>query len=328
MRFKGRTIIEMNSGPGFLAERIMAQVEPAKYFALEPRDRFLNELSHRDSIHIPQDGYDWSTYDTIEQDLSDLHHTRTEINPNLVFIATPEPAQQEQLINQWLGAIGTGSWIQKYGRVCMYIFVTQNLRQKIMASTASPLRSRLTVLREGNCEVREILHTPFVREDNVDRTKVQWIEDFTDLPVNPTAVRGTPDIFFPVASLSLLEFKPFEHSAITAPLATYDFIAKTLLSNKSTPLNQQIRGIASGAYAILEKLSPEVRQKWPQDMTVHEINSIAVAFDQWPFKPKFIHNESFDDIRGAKELRGIIRAQIKSFKPLVQASDFTLKNRD
>lgn len=336
-RYQGQTIIEMNSGPGFLAEKIIEKVKPAHYIALEPRDRFSEELqriqdNNNDGASgttfdvIAADGYDWATLSNLESsgllNFEKLSHPRNELNPRLVFIATPDADQLEQLVNQWLGTLGTASWIQKYGRVCMYIFVTQPVRQKLMAGPASPLRSRITVVREGNCDIREILHTPFVRDmSRKDNHKMLWIEDFADLPSSKDAIRGTPDMFFPISSLSLLEIKPHEHSAITAPLGTYDFIAKTLLSNKSTPLYQQIRGIASGAFAILRELSPELVRKWPQDMTVAEINQIALAFDAWPFKPKYLHNESFDDIRGAKEMRNAIRSQSKSYKPTFSARE-------
>lgn len=323
--FAGKTILEMNPGPGLMAERILSIVKPARYIAIEFRKQYIDILKTLEGttqdgepidVRINQmDGFEWETFSKLEQDNTLdgalLQHGRHETNPNLVFIATAKTQQMDQLVNQWIDTVGTTSWLQKFGRVRMFLFVTRSIRQRLLAQPGSSLRTKGTFVREGTCDVREILHNPYIEENVPSINKTQWKQDFLDTAQSPDTLLCRPDRFHTPAALSLLEIIPYEKSKITAPWETFEFIAKALLMNKSTPLYQQIRSVASGAYAILEKLPHELRRKAPQDMTVQEIDQIALAFDAWPFKPRFLHTETWDttDFRSGRKFNKLVRSQ-------------------
>lgn len=320
----------MNPGPGLLAERILERVKPKLYLALEGRKPFLDVLetlksmptksSDTEVIVRYSDGFEWSSYSDLERDgtlnYEALKHDSSEINPNLVFIATAKSQNMEQLVAQWIDTMGTSSWLQKFGRVKMYLFVSRTIRQRLLASPGSNLRTKGTFVREGTCHVREISHSPFVL-NVIHEDRVQYQQDFEDLPQSTSSILATPDHYHPMTPLSLLEITPYEKTKITAPWETFEFIVKTLLMNKSTPLHQQIRTVASGAYVILKDLAPDLRKKWPQDMTIEEMDAISVAFDAWPFKPQFLHTEVSDMTDSRSRKYGhLIKSHAAMFRPM------------
>ncbi|CCG80734.1 RNA polymerase specificity factor [Taphrina deformans PYCC 5710] len=335
--FHDKIVLEMNPGPGFLAERILEVVKPRKYIALESREGFIAPLEELNS-HYPDtevivreaDGFEWSAFSDLEKQgilrHDELQHDRNEINPNFIFIATAKSPQMDQLIAQWLDTMGTSSWLQKFGRVRMYLFVTRPIRQRLLAQPGSVLRSKGTFVREGTCDVREILHNPYVLNE-LHEDRILYQEDFEDRAQSPDSITVRPDQYHPMCSLSLLEVNPYEKSKITAPWETFEFIVRTLLMNKSTPLYQQIRTVASGAYVLLSKLSPQLIKKWPQDMTIEDMNEISLAFDAWPFKPRFLNADVSEvtDSRTKKYGR-LIRQQSGSYRPTL--ADFDLPERD
>lgn len=329
-KYAGKTVLEMNAGPGLLAERIIEKVKPAKYIAMDYRKHFISSLQELEGTTdektpiemniLRKDGFDWQVYKDLETDgllnFDKLTHPRHEINPNLVFIATAPTHIMDQLVAQWIDTLGTTSWLQKFGRVRMYLFVTRPIRQRLLAQPGSTFRTKGTFVREATCEIREILHNPYVPDTSHEPIRQLWKQDFNDPAQGEDTITIRPDHFFPPAALSLIEVNPYETSRITAPWETFEFIAKALLMNKSTPLYQQIRSIASGAYVLLERIKPELRQKWPQDMTVDEFNDIAVAFTEWPFKPRFLHSEPFDASDASRKYGQLIRERVGNYKPV------------
>lgn len=305
--YAGKTIIEVSPGPGLFAEKLIEMVKPARYIALEPRSIFIPVLEslkaqpgreHNTEVHVrSSDGFNWSSYTDLENEklleIDKLQHPRDEINPNLVLIATAKAANMDQLVTQWIDTIGTSSWLQKYGRVRMYLFVNRPIRQRLLAQPGSPFRTKGTFIREATCDIKEILLVPYVQDKIHSSAREHWKQDFEDLPQSRDAIIARPDHYLPPTALSLLEINPHKELIITAAWDTFDFLTKNLLINKSTPLYQQIRTIASGAYALLESLRPELRAKKPQNMTVQDLNEISLAFDKWPFKPKYLYTETY-----------------------------------
>lgn len=115
-----------------------------------------------------------------------------------------------------------------------------------------------------------------------------------------------------MSSLSMIELTPFAQSKITAPWETFDYICKTLLIHRTTPLYRQMRQIAAGAYKILEDVSDELKLKKPTEMTAEDMNTIAEAFERWPFRPDVLQTEALDagDAKSGSELRQYYQKRI------------------
>ncbi|ORY85634.1 S-adenosyl-L-methionine-dependent methyltransferase [Protomyces lactucae-debilis] len=314
---KGKLVLEMNPGPGVLTEAVIRHMQPNRYICLEPRQTFhkyLTRLAPQMSAPsnfqiVKEDGYDWSTYKTLEQEAylprDQFSHPRDEVNPHFVFIASPAENAMDQLVAQWMETLGTHSWLQRYGRVRMLLLVNQSTRARMLASPGSSLRTRGTFVREAVCEVKEIIHTPWILNKEKKSLKSPWLQDFKDLPQTSASLVATPQDFFPMSNMSMVELTPFAKCKITAPWETFDYICKALLIHRTTPLYRQMRQIASGAYKILEDVSDELKLKTPAQMTVEEMNLVAEAFERWPFRPDVLQTEAPEpgDTRSGSELR-------------------------
>ncbi len=320
-RYKGKTILEMNPGPGEFSIRLANIVRPKNYIVLEPRPKFasrLEEIKRIVSEHsvnfqtVYKDGYEWTTFADLEvEGLLDasLIHPVTEVNPNLLFIASPHLEKMEQLVSQWMDTLGNRSWIQKYGRVKMLIFVSQALKARILGKMGNRIRGRLTIMCEGTSIVREILHNPWEKKGSGP-----WQINYKDEKAEG-AMEVSPSIFHPDAALSLLEFTPLKTPRITAPWATFEYVVRLLFINRSTALSKQVKMFSPGAWALLKDLPKEMHAKTPDQLTVEEIDTLAWVFERWPFRPRFLIDESYEekDRKSASDLRRFIRDQGESY---------------
>lgn len=331
-QYAGQDILEMLPGAGIFAQSLIEQIRPARYIALEPRAPFADELQTLSKqvqsrfdcslTHVRADGYYWDTYADLESSgllSSDRHsHPRHEVNPRLAFIASLPTNTMDQLVAQWLSTLSTQSWLQKYGRVRLYLFVSQAIRERFLAPPGSKARVKSTFLREATCDARVVLHNPWSRDEK--STRAPWREDYRDVPLSASQNGGlqpiviTPSSFTPEAGLSLIELTPFERPLVEAPFDTFDFIIRALLVSRTVPLHRQVRNVAPGAYAILRDLPDELCLRAPEDMTVADMDAIACAFEKWPFRPRFLHSGttegSADRKTSTSELMAWVRAHL------------------
>ncbi|BFZ56470.1 Mitochondrial transcription factor 1 [Savitreella phatthalungensis] len=312
------TIIEMNPGPGLLMQHIIEKIKPHRYVALETREQFTPALNlvreaakalDVDCRVLNLNGYLWDTYDELDRLRvvpydEVVYPQEAGVNTNICLIASIRDAELEQLLAQWLVTMATKSWIFSLGRVRLYAFVSPGVRQRWMAPVGSPARSRLTVIREGACDIREILHNPWQRLGR--SAKAVWQEDISDKPADPAVPRADPDCFINTSDLSLIELTPFATPGFTVPFESFDYVARNLFMNRTTALYKQVRSLASGAYTILRDLPDDLCLKTPSEMTFSDMNRIASAFHNWPFRPRYLHVEDTSTGENLVNLKSVI----------------------
>lgn len=160
------TIIDAYPGVGTWSAALNNEIKPKNHILMEPlvgAGKFWKNIikdSGSQSLKLfPEDPYRWSSFNTlIEQNLyKPESHPTTEIHPNILFTANLTHTQGEQLCAQYISCLLNRSWLQKYGRVRLLLWLRYSTLVKLLATPCSKRRHRIGVMTEASSESRLII---------------------------------------------------------------------------------------------------------------------------------------------------------------------------
>jgi 16S rRNA A1518/A1519 N6-dimethyltransferase RsmA/KsgA/DIM1 with predicted DNA glycosylase/AP lyase activity len=217
----------------------------------------------------------WDTYETLKAPEylgPNISKNWEHLHSKLIYTGTiPKSRQGELFIGQLYDCILQRMSMYQFGRVRMLLWVPKPFTGKIVA----PLGSK-------------------------ERCKLSFVADAC---ANTRVVESTADgDMFPSYEYDLIDIHPFEISKMTAPSDAFYYVVRHLMVTRRHKLTNAIGMLGPGADIILSRLkfdhNVEIR-----DMTVDQVNEVALRFDEWPLRPRVLHEDT--DIMDASRRRGM-----------------------
>lgn len=273
-------IIDAYPGFGVFSAALQEVIQPKKHLMLEPHIQYHNylQLLADPSINtlevLKSDPFRWTSFSELQDNglFAPQMHTREEVHPDILFVANLTMPQGDQLLTQYLNCVQNGSWLQRYGRVRMLLWVKPVIGRKFMLREEMVGRSRLSVQAEA-CTESQMLSTSSTYKGpaNNDAFEVFY-----------------PDILPPTSAFipQLLEVTPKQ----TMPdnLDAFDYVTRMLFILNTKPLRESLAILGPGA---LEQLGPKVEdilETPPRDLPMEQIYRVVQVFHEWPFKPDML----------------------------------------
>ncbi|KIJ49434.1 hypothetical protein M422DRAFT_246523 [Sphaerobolus stellatus SS14] len=286
-----KTIIEAYPGPGVLT-RALLELPPdiiGKIIVVEDVTLYsqkLKELAAYDSrvTVIDSNAISWDAYNLMESEGLLGKQRNWSDKPDLEFICQlPNTVHGEQFLSQMLRAIPHKTWLFKYGRIPLHLFMVESLFDKMRARPQELKRGKLSVIAEATADIQCTLPFPVLQPYD----KHFWPSTYGGSPTPAARKPGKPMV--------LATVKPKETQRILPNMADkWDFVLRHLFVLKTTELRKALPSMAPGAKALIPYLSgPDVPIEDQVDittpirnLTIQDWENIVKAFDRWPFAPK------------------------------------------
>ncbi|KAI9027573.1 ribosomal RNA adenine methyltransferase KsgA/Erm [Phycomyces nitens] len=241
-----------------------------RVYCLEPYAPYFKHLEElgsksEDSI-IPMklDGYEWEVYSKLKepQYLGGIETPDwSKINPNIFFTGTlPMTSRGEQLMAQLASCINNKMALYTMGRIEMAMWMPDILYTKLISPPGSSTRCKMSVVIEACADIKTVYSIP------------------------ETAV-------YPNTKYHLVHLVPFENSKINANWDVFEYVLKHLFVMQRQPLKKMVKTLGPGADIILKRLSFDPSILVGQ-MTIEQIDQVAVKFDQWPLRPRVLFEDA------------------------------------
>lgn len=190
----------MNPGMGLWSSKLHERLQPRQHTLLEPEEVYAETLKqfikdHRNSYHVPLDGYKWDTYNSL---FAAEHHAppfppdfpgfnvkkvnpEEGVNKNLLFVGYLGASDRgERLIAQFLNCCAAGTWVQSFGRVRFLVWVSDSTKERFLPRSIAA-RGRPAVIAEAVADIVEVAGSNIVRagkgyfrRPEVDETNLEY----------------------------------------------------------------------------------------------------------------------------------------------------------
>ncbi|CAG8754399.1 17954_t:CDS:2 [Cetraspora pellucida] len=269
------TVIEINSGLGFLTHALLNNTNVKRIIALEnDKDcvENLGQLAEESSgrlevIQAENNIVSRFASNKLEvictwlqkEKLADMQiYPWEEVHPSLVSIFhLPDKMSGDYLLNQIMQDFYNRSGFQAYGRVRTNLFMPAYLYEKNMAMLGEIKRCKQGVIMESLA--------------NIDILRVIPERAYTPKSINV-----------------LLSLTPQAQPKLKAQFDVFEYVLRHVLSKKSAPLCDTISTLGAGAESLIKNLSFD-SQILVKDISVEQFIELAQIFEQWPFRPVNLH---------------------------------------
>lgn len=287
--YKNATIIDCYPGAGVFSAAIFNSLKPKKHVMIEPLNSFTKYLDtlkagNKELEVVKLDPYRWATFSSLidEGTLKIEQQPLNQIHNQVLFTANLTQLQGEQLCAQYLNCVTNRSWIQRFGRIRMLMWVRATTAEKLLAKSGERFRHRISAQCESACDARVIFHT---RPDDSKKKKGTYPEQL----LNPMMTLEEGDINGVITNpLSLIELTPKEKQP--EYLDEFEYVLRTLFASRSLPLSESLGMLGPGAAEDLGVKLQDLLHKRTSDLDQNDFERIAKAFWEWPFKPTFLHD--------------------------------------
>lgn len=293
-------IVDVFSGSGLFSTMLNYELKPRNHIILEKEKNNVNVWNSRMEYlkthgnnkenfrFFELDGYDWKTY----KKLIDKYHVlspekqdRSKIHDQLLIVGNLSSSTNgESLLAQWIQCCAHQNWIQKYGRVRMFLFVRNASSLKFLSSSTFSKRNRAALKRDIYTESRLIAVS-----DSTDPNELSPGEAydpqvlFQDQPLVLHKASVAPTS----GDLSVIEIVP-RADLQNLDVHDVDYLCQVLMYKSHLATIDSLSIVAPGAAEDLSgKISKEILQKKPRNLTREEFLEIYDAYSTWAFKPPF-----------------------------------------
>lgn len=290
--YKNATIVDAYSGAGVFSAALHNEIKPQRHIILEPLKgyyKFLKTLESDTVTVEDSDPFRWGAFAALEEKgvLQPESQPYSQIHNGLIFVANLGHPQGEQLTAQYLNCITNRSWLEKYGRVRLLIWMRAKVAEKLLANAGEQNRHRMAVQRESCCDVRVVFHEPSIPKTGKSKSEApgypQLLQnpllDF-DLKRDLSAQSATP--------VTLVELTPKAEQVEN--LDEFEYVNKMLFISRSTPLRESLNTLGPGGSDDLAEPLKDLLHKVPTELTIDEFQRVVQAFVNWPFRPDFLHD--------------------------------------
>ncbi|KAI9227344.1 MAG: S-adenosyl-L-methionine-dependent methyltransferase [Piptocephalis tieghemiana] len=278
----GRIVIETHPGPGILT-RSLLKAGAQKILGVEPNEKYKKELANKDErvamvdhlVRYRISGQGSTVYNLPTQDKplmkgGVMFHTPMAGNRSLPWIKS-EPWSQPQH-----SAIITGIPDQSSrGQDAAALHLLQNIRERFNFHTYGRLEAVILLRRITSENLRA---EPGSRSRGMMAVTAECTVDVELLEQVPTSE------VYPPMEMDLVRITPHIHNPLKADLDMFLRCSRILLTRKTHPLAENIRYLGAGAEALLKDVSADPKTL-TRDLTLHQLDQIAYAFEHWVHRP-------------------------------------------
>ena len=173
----------MNPNLGIFSAALHERLQPKQHILLEPEGAYGDRMrefqkKYKNSWYVPLDGYNWDTYSSLfskdplpppwpdKFPRPDIRTTLSseDVNTDLLFVGhMGKSTKSQRLVAQFISCCGLGSWIQRYGRVRLLLWVTNSIRDRYLPwSIAAKTRPAATA--EAIIDITEVAASDEIRK--------------------------------------------------------------------------------------------------------------------------------------------------------------------
>ena len=173
----------MNPNLGIFSAALYERLQPKQHILLEPEGAYGDRMRefqkrYKNSWYVPLDGYNWGTYSELfskdplpppwpdKFPRLDIRTTLSseDVNPDLLFVGhMGKSTKCERLVAQFISCCALGSWIQRYGRVRLLLWVTNPIRDRYVPRSIAA-RARPAALAEAIINITEVATSDEIRQ--------------------------------------------------------------------------------------------------------------------------------------------------------------------
>lgn len=290
-------ILDMYCGTAVFSAALHNELKPAKHIMLEPFVSYRQWLAslvdaNPNLHHEREDPFRWSTFLQLEEKFGFRPETvpRSQVHDSLLFAGNLLHPQGEQLVTQYINCIANQSWIERFGRVRLLLWMRSSTAEKLVAGPGERFRHRISCQTESCCETRVVLHTkPAKLPSNYPEKLLNPLLPFNEFnhkkDLSGSSTVGQYDA-------SLVELTPKEHQV--KHIDEFDYVILKLFLLKSRPLSVCLNNLGPGASEDLGPQLQDIIHLSPQQLTLADLERITAAFVMWPFKPDTL-TDFYDD---------------------------------
>lgn len=275
------TVLDMYPGCSVFSAALNNAIKPKKYILMEYIRAYSRLMNKLESPHVyieRNDGYKWSVFKTLDKSgvLQVPTTDASVINPYLLYTGNLLHPQGEQLVAQYLNCILNQSWILRYGRVRLLLWMRPKTAEKILAPVKATTRSRISLLRDTIADFRLVAYVP---EDEGGLQHIKPMIDASEfVPKQDFAAR--------LKGFALVELTP--NATRVQNVDDFEYVIKTLMIKRRHPVKECLDYLGPGAAHDLGSSFPELLDTTPSELTVEQAMKITNAFSLWPFKPRLL----------------------------------------
>ncbi|KAK9455281.1 S-adenosyl-L-methionine-dependent methyltransferase [Dipodascopsis uninucleata] len=276
-------IIDCYPGCGVWSRALNQVSKPKTHLCLEQLSNYgdWNRSFNADTNMklIPVDPYKWKVYQSLLAYKSVtpplLGHEK--IHDSLLYTANLTTQQGPQLLSQFMTCVANRSWLQKFGRVRMLLWVREPIAARLLATKEETHRSRMTMLCELFTDVNPI--AAFKDEEGYIAPSTKRFEK--------TPVLFEEDDLYTKKPIVLLDIvpKPKRDWEDEISPQIMEYILRNLYISPRVPLRQSINVLGPGASEHLAPIVGDLYDITPHDLDADDVVRLARAFRDWPFKP-------------------------------------------
>lgn len=292
-------IVDIFPGTGLFSSMVNYELKPKNHVVLEKerdnvsiwksRLKLLEENGNKENFRFcNMDGYDWETYTSIIKDqkiISPVVQDRSKVHDELLILANlTAPSSGEPVLAQWIQCCAYQNWLQKYGRVRMFIFVRHASSLKFLASSTFLKRNRAALKRDIYTESSLLALSDIVEENQASPGEgfdPSLLFEQQPLVFHNGAVAPTP------GDLSMIEIVP-RKELDDLNIFDVDYLCQSLMYKSHMTIKECLSMVAPGASeALSDKIPPEILRKKPRQLSREEFLQIYKVYTVWPFRATF-----------------------------------------
>ncbi|CDK29712.1 unnamed protein product [Kuraishia capsulata CBS 1993] len=269
LNYQNPLIVDLYSGVNGFAFALHEHLKPRKHILMEDHAKSNEYLSQvlekltpeeRDKFVLSKlSSFNWSAYTQLEGEgiIDPDFVSRNQIHPSFLIHGNLCYPRGEALLMQFYTCLQDRNWLQKYGRVRMLFWTTDD--------TAAKVIPKLKKKRMG-----------FIAE-KFSTTKLIAMSDKSKTKDDDAVLFEHPE------PLCLIQVEP---KNVETRVAEFNIVSKKLCNFGNSPVRNAISTLGAGAPAYFGETVPErILDNKVIDLTLEELDVIVEAYWRWPFKP-------------------------------------------
>ncbi|KAK9466389.1 ribosomal RNA adenine dimethylase-domain-containing protein [Lipomyces arxii] len=299
--YKDAEIIDCNPGCGVWSKVLNEELNPKTHLLLEPMENYYKwqkdytkDFKHAKTVQV--DPYKWRVYSLLEQygAFKPKIVPASDFNTELLVTGNFTNVQGAQLVSQFITCIAYRSWLQKFGRVRMLLWVRDAVASKAFAGPDGH-RGKMSALVELFADIEAIAST----EEYATATQRAKLKLLTSMPELVQAkVRLESEDSHPHGPLVLLDIRPKAKREWEDKIDMHsmEYILRNLFITPRATFHESIDNLGPGAREELKGPLGHLYDTPTRKLTSDDLVEIFFAFEGWPFKPKYLFDLGEDTL--------------------------------
>ncbi|KAF9957819.1 Mitochondrial transcription factor 1 [Modicella reniformis] len=182
------------------------------------------------------------------------------VHSDLMLVGSiPNTTMGDKVLIDFLMASMERIGIFSFGRIEMYMFCNTDTVKRLTAGPGSSSRNKVAIYGEASADIKSVMQP------------------------------GAEHFHLPY-DYELLRLVPHEKPKLTTTLEVTDYCLRNLFASRSHSLSKGIKLLGPGAEILLGRLNFDTSIK-VKNMTLEQLNEVALKFSQWPLRPTVLYDD-------------------------------------